>query len=127
MLHVKCNDHLHVLAHFHFKIANKFERETLNKSHQWSFSQIPDQQTVWDTSELAPSEGPSSVTSEEPSPITTTEEARIPDPASDDVMRILMIGNSFSYYYVEELYGMAKAAGIKMQVCNLYLSRWHHF
>lgn len=26
MLHVKFNDHLHVLAHFHFKIATRFER-----------------------------------------------------------------------------------------------------
>ncbi len=74
------------------------------------------------TSELTPSEDPSSVTAEDPSLVTTTEETHIPDPAADDVMRILMIGNSFSYYYVEELYGMAEAAGIKMQVCNLYYS-----
>ncbi len=44
------------------------------------------------------------------------------DPAEDDVMNILMIGNSFCYYYVEELYGIAKAAGVNMKVCNLYYS-----
>ena len=44
------------------------------------------------------------------------------NPAEDDTVNILMIGNSFCYYYVEELYGMAKAAGIKMRVCNVYYS-----
>ncbi len=44
------------------------------------------------------------------------------DPAEDDILNILMIGNSYCYYYVEELYGMAKAAGIEMKVCNLYYS-----
>lgn len=44
------------------------------------------------------------------------------DPAEDDVINILMIGNSFCYYYVEELYGIAKAAGVNMKVCNLYYS-----
>ncbi len=44
------------------------------------------------------------------------------DPTLDDTVNVLMIGNSFCYYYVEELYEIAKAAGIKMQVCNLYYS-----
>ncbi len=44
------------------------------------------------------------------------------NPAEDDTINVLMIGNSFCYYYVEELYGMAKAAGIKMRVCNVYYS-----
>jgi len=44
------------------------------------------------------------------------------DPKADDVVNVLMIGNSGCYYYVEELYGMAKAAGIHMKVCNLYYS-----
>ncbi|MBQ3075456.1 MAG: DUF4886 domain-containing protein [Clostridia bacterium] len=43
-------------------------------------------------------------------------------PEEDDVLNILMIGNSYCYYYVEELYGMAKAAGIDMRVCNVYYS-----
>ena len=44
------------------------------------------------------------------------------DPAEDEVLNVLMIGNSYCYYYVEELYGMAKAAGIEMFVCNAYYS-----
>ncbi|MBE6713301.1 MAG: DUF4886 domain-containing protein [Ruminococcaceae bacterium] len=44
------------------------------------------------------------------------------DPKADDTVNVLMIGNSGCYYYVEELYGIAKAAGIKMKVCNLYYS-----
>lgn len=44
------------------------------------------------------------------------------DPSEDDVLNILMIGNSYCYYYVEELYGMAKAAGIELFVCNVYYS-----
>lgn len=42
------------------------------------------------------------------------------DPALDDTLNILMIGSSFCYYYVEELHGMLKAAGIKANVCNVY-------
>ena len=44
------------------------------------------------------------------------------DPAEDDVINVLMIGHSFCYYYVEELYGIAKAAGVNMKVCNVYYS-----
>ena len=47
---------------------------------------------------------------------------KIPDPGDDGVIDVLMIGGSFNYYYVEELYGMAEAAGIPMRVCNLYYS-----
>jgi len=53
---------------------------------------------------------------------TTTEDAPLPHPGEDDVLNILMIGNSFSYYYPDELYGIAKAAGIKMRICNVYYS-----
>ena len=38
----------------------------------------------------------------------------------DGVIDVLMIGNSFSYYYVEELEAMARAAGVSMRVCNVY-------
>lgn len=44
------------------------------------------------------------------------------DPAQDDTLNILMIGNSFCYYFTDELYAMAEAAGIKMRVCNVYYS-----
>jgi hypothetical protein len=46
------------------------------------------------------------------------------------VIDVLMIGSSFCYYYVEELYGLAEAAGVKMRVCNAYYSgckfTWHY-
>ena len=47
---------------------------------------------------------------------------KIPDPGDNGVIDVLFIGGSFNYYYVEELYGMAEAAGIPMRVCNLYYS-----
>ena len=50
---------------------------------------------------------------------TQGTEATKPD---DGVIDILMVGNSFCYYYVEELVGIAEAAGVKMRVCNLYYS-----
>lgn len=37
-------------------------------------------------------------------------------------MKVLMIGNSFCYYYVEELRDIAKAAGVEIEVCNVYAS-----
>ena len=46
----------------------------------------------------------------------------IPTPVEDDVIEVLMVGSSFCYYYVEELYGLAAAAGLKMRVCNVYYS-----
>ena len=55
---------------------------------------------------------------------------KIPTPPDDDVIDVLMIGSSFCYYYVEELYGLAEAAGVKMRVCNVYYSgcrfTWHY-
>ena len=44
------------------------------------------------------------------------------DPKEDDVLQVLMIGNSFCYYYTDELFGMAEAAGIKMEISNVYYS-----
>ena len=37
-------------------------------------------------------------------------------------MKVLMIGNSFCYYYMEELYGMAKEVGVDLEICNVYAS-----
>lgn len=37
-------------------------------------------------------------------------------------MNILMVGNSFCYYFCDELFGMLIAAGIKAKVCNVYYS-----
>ena len=47
---------------------------------------------------------------------------KIITPPEDDVLNILMIGSSGCYYYVEELYGLLEAAGIKANVCNVYYS-----
>lgn len=47
---------------------------------------------------------------------------KIPTPAEDGVIELLMIGNSWSYYFVEELYAMAEAAGVKIRICNVYYS-----
>lgn len=44
------------------------------------------------------------------------------DPSQDETINILMIGNSFCYYYADELVGMAAANGIKLRVCNVYYS-----
>ena len=49
-------------------------------------------------------------------------EPTIPPKVDDGVIDILMVGNSFCYYFVEELVGIADAAGVKMRVCNLYYS-----
>jgi len=46
--------------------------------------------------------------------------AKIPAPEDDGVIDLLMIGNSFSHYFVQELYAIAEAAGVPMRVCNLY-------
>ena len=44
------------------------------------------------------------------------------DPKQDDTFNLLMIGNSFCYYFTDELFGLAKAAGIKLRVANIYYS-----
>jgi len=62
-------------------------------------------------------------------PPETTEGVKKPvnimqksDPSQDDTINILMIGNSFCYYYADELVGMAAANGIKLRVSNVYYS-----
>ena len=65
-----------------------------------------------------------------PGNIDSTEEMSEPTmnttpslPSKDVPLNILMIGSSFCYYYVEELYGMLTAAGYKdVNVCNVYYS-----
>jgi len=48
--------------------------------------------------------------------------SKIPQPEDDGIIDVLMIANSWAYYYVEELYALAEAAGVKMRVCNVYYS-----
>ncbi len=43
-------------------------------------------------------------------------------PKENETMNILMVGNSFCYYYPDELFGLAKEAGIEMNICNVYYS-----
>ena len=38
----------------------------------------------------------------------------------DQVIDVLMVGNSFCWYFVEELHGVANAAGVQLNVNNLY-------
>ena len=47
---------------------------------------------------------------------------KIPQPEDDGYLNILMIGNSFCSYYVQELWALGQAAGINMRVCNVYYS-----
>ena len=47
---------------------------------------------------------------------------KIPKPADDGVIDVLMIGASFNSYFVQELYALGQAAGIDIRVCNLYYS-----
>ena len=54
--------------------------------------------------------------------VETWDFQKIIPPEEDDVLNILMIGSSGCYYYVEELYGLLEAAGIKANVCNVYYS-----
>ena len=42
------------------------------------------------------------------------------DPAADDTLYILTAAVSNSYYFLDELYGMLAAAGVKAKVCSLY-------
>ena len=49
-------------------------------------------------------------------------EENVPDPDEDEVIKILMIGNSFCYYFPDELYGMLETAGMNIEVYNLYYS-----
>ena len=59
-------------------------------------------------------------------PETTAQKAN--DPSQDDTLYILMVGNSFCYYYVEELYGMlmantdANRGYNEVEIYNLYYS-----
>ena len=45
------------------------------------------------------------------------------DPAQDDTINILMIGNSYCYYYVEELYGIAAADGYELNANGVVVAK----
>ncbi len=46
----------------------------------------------------------------------------LPKPKKKDVVNILVIGNSCAYYFMDELEGMANAAGYQVNVYNAYYS-----
>ena len=53
----------------------------------------------------------------------TTEEKVFEDPKEDGALNILLIGNSYSYYWCDELYGMLAAAGHEnAKIYNVYYS-----
>ena len=44
-------------------------------------------------------------------------------PANDNEFNVLLLGNSYSYYWTDELYGLLTAAGYEnVSVCNIYYS-----
>ena len=48
----------------------------------------------------------------------------------EKVMKILMIGNSYCFYFCDELYAIAHADGVEMKVANLYINggmTWQHY
>ena len=55
-------------------------------------------------------------------PYEVPEVMNTADPAADNELNVLMIGNSFCYYYPDELVEMAKASGKQLRICNLYKS-----
>ena len=61
-------------------------------------------------------------TSEEPTTEADTSNDIYIEREDKEVKNILMIGNSFCYYYVEELCGIASADGYELTVANLYKS-----
>ena len=53
----------------------------------------------------------------------TTEKAEDTLPVLEkQILNVLMIGSSYSYYYCDELAYIARADGLKMEVGNLYIS-----
>ena len=72
----------------------------------------------------APANEPSgdNQTSEEPTTEADTSNDIYIEREDKEVKNILMIGNSFCYYYVEELCGIASADGYELTVANLYKS-----
>ena len=55
-------------------------------------------------------------------PYEVPETMQTSDPAADGELNVLMIGNSFCYYFPDELVEMAKASGQQLRICNVYFS-----
>jgi len=89
----------------------------------------PEQEEIEDGNE--PSDSPdssdssSSGSSSDSSSDTNTDNDPDPHPfyRNDDQFNVLLIGNSYSYYWTQELWGLLNAAGYKnVTICNLYYS-----
>ena len=62
------------------------------------------------------------VTSEEVIDTNSEETTNMTTPNKKEIKNILMIGNSFCYYFTQELYNIALADGYELNVANLYKS-----
>lgn len=58
----------------------------------------------------------------EDTPKDTTEAVDTSAPKDWEIRKILMVGSSYSYYYCDELFSIARADGIDLKVANLYVS-----
>ena len=84
-----------------------------------SLAPVPAETAVsGESTTLAPSEQKETAKEEQ-----KTEETKFEDPKEDGELNILLIGNSYSYYWCDELYGMLAAAGHEdAKVYNVYYS-----
>ncbi len=55
-------------------------------------------------------------------PVMPTDTPLVRPAKKDDIVNILVIGNSCAYYFMDELEGMASAAGLQVNVYNAYYS-----
>ena len=69
-----------------------------------------------------PGEDVSSDVQSTEAPTTEADTAVYIERPDKEVKKILMIGNSFCYYFTDELYGIASADGYDLTVANLYKS-----
>ena len=81
----------------------------------------PDQTESTDSTTDVVSDVLESATAEE-TEVTTAEETVVIEASKKEIKNILMIGNSFCYYFTQELYNIALADGYELNVANLYKS-----
>ena len=72
--------------------------------------------------ETEPTEKPATESATEPTEDIMKNAYHKEDPATDDTLYILTAAASNSHYFLDELYGLLAAAGIKAKVCNLMRS-----
>ncbi len=87
-----------------------------------SLSDIPDDTNPATTTEEAKKTETNKTEEKKTEEKKTEEKVDLNDPTKDDVLNLLMIGNSFCTYYPDELAAIADAAGVKMNVYSVYYS-----